>query len=258
MVVRLGARGSLVGVSGQESYDGPETVGWERPPAFSARGDVEGFLAARPDVILVRPQHLGSAAGLFRYLQGRGVRVWSRQVLHAGDLYDYWLELGEICGKPNEARALAADFGAAMAPFWERARERPRRPGVFLESIHKDVKTFTPDSIPVWVVTSAGGRDVADDARPARKGAIIADYGPERLLAKAPEVEVLLSQEGPMNRVPLGAVAGRDIYRVLPAVRDGRVHKVPEELISRPTPSLVEGVALVEGLLFPGGGGPGP
>ncbi|MDR2198896.1 MAG: ABC transporter substrate-binding protein [Deltaproteobacteria bacterium] len=252
IVLRLGSRDALVGISHQETYDGPETEGWKRPPAFSAQDDIEKYLAARPDIILVRPQHLSSAPGLFQSLENFGVKIWARQIIHAEDLYGYWLELGKICGKDPEAWKMVDDFKAKLAPHEARTASRSQKPGVFFESIYKEVKTFTPDSIPIWVLTVSGGRNVAADASPTRPGLIVAAYGPERLLDKAAEIDVLLSQEGPMNRVPLEVVTARDIYKVLPAVKNGRVYKVPEVLVSRPTPSILEGVELMERLLYPG------
>jgi iron complex transport system substrate-binding protein len=243
ILLRLGARDRLVGISRQETYDGPETAGWERPTAFSIHDDVEKFLAASPDWVLLRPQHLATKPELFDALERFGIRLWTRQVTKAADLFDFWLELGTISGREPEARAMIEgfrrDLEAASAPAGG------PRPGVFLESIHREVKTFTPESIPIWLLTLAGGRNVAADARPPRPGLIVADYGPERILEKAAEIEILISQEGPMNPETLEAVRGRDIYRVLPAVRDGRVYRVPEELISRPTPSLLEGLAMM-------------
>ncbi|MDR1308499.1 MAG: hypothetical protein LBL95_01145, partial [Deltaproteobacteria bacterium] len=35
ILLRLGARDALVGISRQETYQGQETQGWERPPEFS-------------------------------------------------------------------------------------------------------------------------------------------------------------------------------------------------------------------------------
>jgi iron complex transport system substrate-binding protein len=95
---------------------------------------------------------------------------------------------------------------------------------------------------------------VAADAEPTGPGQIVANYGPERLLEKAPEVEILISQEGPMNKVSIEAIRERDIYSILPALRNGRVFRVPEELISRPTPSLLEGLELMKGMIRPGAG----
>jgi iron complex transport system substrate-binding protein len=251
IVLRLGGRASLVGISEQETYQGPETEGWERPPTFSTKEDVEKFLSYRPDLILVRPQHLNAAPNLFETLVSSGIRVWSRQITEAEGLYDYWKELGEMIGRPAEAGRMTEEFRAALAPF-EANLARPGRPGVFLESIHREIKTFTPDSIPVWILGYAGGRNVASDAAPSRAGYIVANYGPERLLSRASEVEVYLSQDGPMNHTPLHEITGRDIFRTLPAVRNGRVYKVPENLISRPTPSLLDGRRFMESCIRDG------
>jgi iron complex transport system substrate-binding protein len=251
IVLRVGARDNLVGISEQETYNGPETVGWTRPKTFSVGDDVEKFLSARPDIILIRPQHLGSAAGLFESLTHAGIQIWVKQIIHAEDLYNYWLEIGKITNKETEAKTMVDKFKTDLAPYEAKTATRTKKPGVFFESVHKEVKTFTPDSIPIWVVGIAGGINVASDAEPARVGLVVADYGPEKLLSKAAQIDVFLSQEGPMNRTPLDVIKNRDIYKVLPAVKNGRVYKVPEDLISRPTPSLIEGVALLENIFYP-------
>lgn len=251
IVLRLGARDSLVGISEQETYDGPETAGWARPPTFTARDDVEKFLAYKPDLIMTRPYHLTAAQHLFDTLRGSGVTVWSRQAIEAAGLYGYWEELGALIGRQAEAERLVEGFKAGLAPF-EGNLTRPGRPGVFLEAIHREIKTFTPDSIPAWILGYAGGRNVAWDAAPTRLGYFVAGYGPERLLSKAAEVDIYISQEGPMNRTPLAEITSRDIFRSLPAVRSGRVYKVPENLISRPTPTLLDGRRYLEGIIWEG------
>lgn len=245
ILLRLGARDNLVGISGQETYDGPETEGWKRPPVFSIRDDVEKFLAAKPDVILVRPMHVAAGSRLVETLGGARVNVYSAQVTKAADLYQYWRNLAALVGREAEAEAMIADFDSRIAAYHQAAEGRPanEKPGVFLEAIHEQVKTFTPDSIPIWLVELAGGRNVADDAKPQAPGLIIADYGPERLLAKAGQVDLFIAQDGPMNQTPLARIKKRNIYQPLRAFKTGQVYKISEDLLARPTPSLLEGVA---------------
>ncbi|MDR2456283.1 MAG: ABC transporter substrate-binding protein [Deltaproteobacteria bacterium] len=243
ILLRIGARGNLVGISRQETYDGPETIGWERPEAFSMHDDVEKFLAAAPDIVLLRPMHLAAKPDLFQTLERSGIRLWVKQVTVASDLDDYWRELGDLAGKKEEAERMIADFQKAVAKHAQSPPEK--RPGVFMESIHQEVKTFTPESIPVWLMTLAGGRNVAADAKPARPGLVVADYGPERLLEKAEEIDVFISQEGQMNSVATESILSRPIYQTIAAFKNGRVYRVPEQLISRPTPSLLEGLDLL-------------
>jgi iron complex transport system substrate-binding protein len=252
VLLRIGARDNLVGISRQETYGGPETVGWKPPAAFSVHDDVERFLAAEPDLILARPMHLAAAPALFETLRNSGVEIWDKQCLRAEDLFSFWTELGQLAGREAEARAMTEKFREALESF-EAEVGGDRRPGVFFESIHREAKTFAPDSIPIWVLETAGGRNAAADARPVRPGQIVADYGLERLLEKADEIEVFISQEGPMNSVGLDVIRERGPYQVLNAFKTGRIHRIPEELVSRPVPGLIEGLTLMrEKILAPG------
>lgn len=245
VLLRLGAKDNIIGVSRQESYSGPETEGW-RPQEFSARDDVEKFLAAKPDIVLARLQHVASGH-LKDALERAGIRVMPVQVTRADKLYDYWRELAALVGRESEAEAMIAGFEARVEEMRTAAESLPRRPGVFLEAIHREVKTFTPDSIPYWLVDAAGGRNAAADAQAASPGVIIADYGPERLLARADDIDVFVSQSGAMNRVAPDELEKRNIYQPLRAFKKGRVHRISEAELARPTPSLLDGLELLSG-----------
>lgn len=244
VLLSLGARDNIIGVSQQETYAGPETEGW-RPMTFSYRDDVEKFLVAKPDIVLVRPQHAAGGRHMTQALERAGIRILPLQVTRASDLYGYWRELASLVGRSEAAEKMIAEFDREVAHYRAAAAAMKNKPGVFVESMHREVKTFTPDSIPVWLVELAGGRNVAADARPASPGVVIADYGPERLLAKAAEVELFISQRGTMNRTPLEEVKKRDIYQPLAAFKQGRVFEIPEAILARPTPGLLEGMAAI-------------
>ncbi len=244
VLLRLGARDNLVGVSRQETYAGPETDGWSAP-AFTVRDDVERFLAATPDIVLLRPQHAAGAGHLVAALERAGIRVVSLQVTRADELYEYWRTLASLVGREAECDDMIRRFRHDVDRYTAAARDYPDKPGVFLEAIHREIKTFTPDSLPVWVIETAGGKNVPADAEPASPGVIIADYGPERLLAVAGEIDLFLSQDGAMNRTGLDVLQARPLYRTIPAFTTGRVYKIPEAIISRPTPSLLDGIRRV-------------
>jgi iron complex transport system substrate-binding protein len=255
VLLRLGARDNIIGVSKQETYDGPETEGW-RPDVYSFQDDVEKFLAAKPDIVLIRPQHAAAGGGRMKdTLERAGIRVLPMQVIRASALYPYWRELAALVGREDEAERMIADFEREIGRARDAAANRRDKPGVFIEATHREVKTFTPDSLPMWLVELAGGRNIAADAEPASPGVIIADYGPERLLAKASEAAVFISQSGAMNRTSLDAIRERDIYQPLSAFREGRVYMIPEAVLARPTPSLLRGLRLLSDAInaFPGG-----
>ncbi len=247
LLLRLGARDHIIGVSAQETYRGPETEGWE-PEIFSIRDDVEKILAARPDIIIMRPMHLALGSHVVEMLRGAGVRLLDLQVRRADELYEYWRTLAALVGRESQAEEMIEDFDRRVQAWRRAAAARPEaeKPGVFLEAIFDSIKTFTPDSLPVWLVELAGGRNVAADAAvSASPAAIVVDYGPERLLAKADEVDIYVSQAGPMNSSSLQQLKRRGIYQPLKAFKEGRVYKIPEEILSRPTPSLLQGLEML-------------
>jgi iron complex transport system substrate-binding protein len=252
VLIRLGARDQLVGVSKEETYDGPEVQGWGWPTQFSMNDNVEKFLDANPDIVLVSPVFLSYAPNLFETLRRCGIQIWSRQIMDAADLYDYWQDLGDLSGYSREAQLLIADFKAKIAPF-EKNLAKKDKPGVFLEAKYREIKTFTPKSIPIWILELAGGSNVANDAQAIRDGFIYADYGAEKLLEKSSEIDVFISQYGPLNLVPLEIIISRDLYQVLPAFKNGRVYKIPGSLISRPTPSIYEGLLMMHSMIYPEG-----
>lgn len=248
VLLRLGASENIIGVSDQETYNGPETEGW-KPKIFSIRDDVEKFLAAKPDLVLARPMHIAAGSRLVETLENAGIKVLAIQVTQAAELYNYWRELGALVGRENEAERMIIDFDNRISVYHEAASQIPEaaKPGIFLEAIHDKIKTFTPYSLPVWLVELAGGRNVASDAKPHSPNLIVANYGPERLLSKADLIDIFISQMGPMNNTSLEQVSGRGIYKHIKAFKEGRVYKIPENIIARPTPSLLLGLEEIAG-----------
>jgi iron complex transport system substrate-binding protein len=144
---------------------------------------------------------------------------------------------------------MAEEFKREIALF--QARQASRRPGVFLGAIHKKPKTFAPDSIPAWLLEMADDRDAAADVE-AGQGRAVAGFGPERPLAVGKGAEICISREGPMNRASLEIIKERPILKDLPAFKAGRVYKIPEALISRPTPGILAGLDRMSKLVGPG------
>lgn len=221
-------------------------------PLVGYRDDPERVLALTPDLVLLRPMVAQVYPQFVSRLKQFGVTVVCLQPGGAGELYQYWRRLGLLTGRQAEAEALCARFQADLEALRARVAPIPeaKRPRVFFESIHRQFKTFAPDSLAIFVLNAAGGINAAADAQGLRDSAI-AEYGHERLLALAEGVDVYLAQVGTMNRVSLEAIKDTPGFAALKAVRQGRVYLVDEPLVSRPTPRLIEGVRQVQALLYP-------
>jgi iron complex transport system substrate-binding protein len=221
-------------------------------PRFSYRDDPERFLAANPDLVLIRPMIYRGYRNLVDRLEQFGIRVASLQPNGVEEMFRYWRRLGMLTGREERADSMIAGFKASLEELKARVADVPRedRPRVYFESIHRRMKTFAPDSTAIFVLETAGGVNVASDAKAVR-GTNIAEYGKERILSHASEIDVYLAQRGAMNDVTVETIVSESGFRAIKAVREGRVYIVDERIVSRPTVRLLEGVETVQAYLYP-------
>ena len=244
----LGAQDQLVGISTSDDY--PEAI--LDKPRFSYREDPEKFIAARPDLVLVRPMIERSYPQLLDKLRRAGIDVISLQPTSVGEIFDYWRTLGQLTGREEAAEAMIASFDREKKDIADRVNAVPEnhRPRVYFESIHKKMKTFARESIAIFVLEQAGGINIAADAVQVRKTNIAA-YSKERILSKASEIDVFIAQQGRMNAVTLQTIINEPGFMAIKAVQEGRVFLIEESLVSRPTLRIIEGIRQLNTILYP-------
>ena len=249
----LGLDREIIGVSTSEVYPPPAL----KKPAFSYRDGPERFLAARPDLVLIRPMIYRGHRALVDNLERSGITVVSLQPRTPEELFAYWKKLGKLTGRKAGALAMAEKFKKGLAEIRQAAAHVPegKRPRVYFEAIHRRMKTFAPDSMAVFALENAGGVNLAADASSVR-GTNIASFGKERILSLGGRMDVYLAQTGPMNRVSRKDIMEESGFSALKAVRQGRVYLVDEKLVSRPTLRLLQGVCAIQKLLYPNLAGP--
>jgi len=221
-------------------------------PVVQFQDDPERLLALKPDLVLIRPMISRSHPNLVRILEKNNVRVVSLQPTDASEMFAYWLTLGKLTGREPQAQAMVDAFHRKLAAITEPVRKIPleKRKRVYFEAIHRQMKTFAPKSIAMFVLESAGGINVAADAEQVRETNIAA-YGKERILAKAGQIDLYLAQSGRMNPVSVDDIVREPGFGVIKAVRANQVFLVDEEMVSRPTMELLDGIGFVRSLLYP-------
>lgn len=242
----LGLDETIIGVSRNEVYP-PKALGKKR---FSYHDDPEKFLAARPDLVLIRPMIDRAYPRLVGRLEQSGIRVVSLQPGTVEEMYDYWEILGVLTGKREQAKEMAARFRSAVSALRALTSAVPQKKRVYFEAIHDKMKTFTPRSMAIFALEAAGGINVAADARQVRT-TNIAFYGKERILAKADRIDVYLAQAGAMNRPSREMIRTEPGFHLIEAVKNGEIHMVDEMIISRPTMRLLEGIRRIGSILYP-------
>lgn len=242
----IGCAEQIVGVSPNETYP-PEAV---QKPVFSYHDDLEKFLAVKPDLVLIRPMIDRGYGRLVSGLEKAGIVVVSLQPTTPDELRQYWKLLGMLTGHNREAEALTAYFFSNVERFRQAAGTIRQRKRVYFEAIHGRMKTFSPNSMPIFVLETVGGVNVAPDAEVVKESQI-AYYGKERILAKADQIDVFLAQTGVMNAATIDTIRNEPGFNAIDAVKTGRIYLVDEMLVSRPGPRLLTGMLTIGRILYP-------
>ncbi|MCI5159380.1 MAG: ABC transporter substrate-binding protein, partial [Candidatus Electrothrix sp. AUS1_2] len=211
-LIDMGAGGQIVAI-GRSDKQMPDL------PILSFRDDPERLLALKPDLVLIRPMLSRSYPQMVERLEANGVTVVSLQPTSVDEMFRYWEHLGVLSGHQAEASKMIARFGAGLVEISRQVESIPqeKRKKVYFESIHQRMKTFAPQSMAIFVLESAGGVNVAKDAVQVRTSNI-AEYGKERILAKAEQIDVFLAQEGRMNKVSREMIINEPGFQVIKAV----------------------------------------
>ncbi len=246
-LVSLGAGDQIIGISTSDDY--PEEI--LTKPRFSYREDAEKFIAARPDLVLVRPMIERSYPQLLDKLRQAGITIISLQPTSMAGIYEYWKKLGRLAGKVTNSEIMIDSFKKALAESEKQTVTvvMEKRPRVYFEAIHKKMKTFAPQSIAIFVLEQAGGLNIADDATQMRKTNIAA-YSKEHILSKAEDIDVFIAQHGRMNPVNKEMILQEPGFMAIKAVREGRVFLIEEQLVSRPTLRILDGIRKIHGFLY--------
>ena len=245
-LVMLDLDAEVIGISGSDRATGL----LKSRPVFSYHDDPEKFIAARPDLVLIRPMIDRGYPALIKKLEKNSITVVSLQPATVGEMFAYWEILGVLTGRDRQARKMVADFNTAVGRFTAITRELPYKKRVYFEAIHSRMKTFTPDSMAAYVLKTAGGINIAEDALQVRT-TNIAFYGKERLISKADEIDVYLAQTGTMNQPTIAMIKAEPGYRVIKAVKNNEIYLVDEQIVSRPTMRLLCGIAETGHILYP-------
>jgi iron complex transport system substrate-binding protein len=236
----LGEQDRIVGIS---AYTVRPPEARRDKPVVSAfiGGSVKKIVALQPDLVL---GFSDIQAELARQLVAANLSVWIFNQRSIQQILDAIVDLGRVVDQKSRAEALCQGYIARLERLVERAARRSWRPRVYFEEWDEPMISAIE-----WVgelIEIAGGRNVfADRARGKLARERFVDAAD--VLRENPEV-VLASWCG--KAFDRAAFEARPGFSALSAVRTGRVHEVPSELILQPGPAcLTDGVDLLARLL---------
>ena len=206
--------------------------------------NIETILTLRPDLIIASNIHAYAAT---RKLQESGIRLVQFKMERFEDIFAAIEGIATQTGAEARASELTATMRNTLATVAQRYRDTPEaeRPRVFFEIWQDPLGTIGGRSFVNDVIEYAGGINVAHDLEDPYPR-----ISSEAVVGWNPDVIIL----GYMSESGLTAehVAQRIGWSGIKAVKSGRIiTSIPSDLLLRPGPRLVDGIAILSDILYP-------
>ena len=234
---QYGAGNQLVGGTGTETYPPPAT---HLRPMLDGEGhlDVQALQRARPDLVLA-PIDLvptKAAADALALKLSSDVYVTDDQSVQ-GIEHDI-LATGLLMGHADGARGIFNEMQRRISTITHPFAGQDPVP-VFVDRGY--FYSIPGDGLAADLIRLAGGRNVAASADPAKP------FGPAQLAAAAPQVYLAVAASG----VTLEGLRRSKATKNLPAIRDKRFAIVPDAVLSRSGPRVVDSLETLVGDIHP-------
>ncbi len=159
-------------------------------------------------------------------------------------IYDTILLTGDIMNVPDIAASVVADMRAEVERVASMVADIPEsdRPTVFFEVWPDPLMTTGPDTFIGFLVRTAGGRLISEDV----DGDWV-EFSLETLVDRDPEV-IVTTFEDTVDALDRGNRAG---WGGIHAVETGEYHMVDVEIVTHPSPRIVDGLGALARILHP-------
>ena len=164
----------------------------------------------------------------FKTLETQDIAVFVQDPKNLDDVLRNLKQLGEIFGTNAQTEKLIHDLQTRIAAVDMKVKNQPK-PKVFVQIDKESLYTIGKDSFMTDLINRAGGDSVTKE--------IATSYpkiSKETALALNPDVLIL--SESQNNLEP------NDVFKNSNAVKNGKVFKIKADLLSRPSPRIVEGL----------------
>jgi len=235
----LGLDDRIVGVTEFATY--PKAARKKPKVGTFFNPSLQRILTLDPDLVIVSSTHQDGKT--YTDLMKFGIPVYRVKPVDLNSIYRLISDLGEITGTLKSAQKLILRMKKQVAMIERQvAGLRPQR--VFYQVGIDPIVTVNRQTFAADLIRRAGGILVTAD-NPIR----YPTYTIEKIIADAPEVIIISSMSPNTNyqRFRLGWQR----WRTIPAVRNDRIYVVDSDMVDRPSPRIVDGLAKMAKFIHP-------
>ncbi|MBM4123257.1 MAG: cobalamin-binding protein [Nitrospira sp.] len=212
-----------------------------KPKVGYANPNLESIVALRPDLVMAPREFI--RADILAKLEQLKIPVFIIEAEAIEDIPSHIQTLGRMFGRSPVADRVATDIRRQISEIRNKMKPLPRLRLLYVLN-SQPLITVGPGSFIHHLIELAGGANVAAQAS--------APY--PRL-----NMEVVLKEDPEVLLFPVGAAEGVSEseqqhwrrWTTLTAVKQGRLHTIPSDLLNRPGPRIVQGLETLARILHP-------
>ncbi len=247
IVLALGLRENLVGVT-HFSTDPQKVEGIARVGGYT-NPSVEKIVSLQPDIVFAAR---GNPRDVLEQLRRHGVKVFTLDTTSVSELLADIGKVGMLTGATERAKRLVMDIEKEIDGVRQKVgglsdKEKPR---VLWVGQENPLRTAGPGSLVDELIRIAGGENIAGDEK-----ARWPSYSEEKVVLRDPQVIILGEDKYKTSPERVAETLTRfrrdEVWRNVSAVKAGRVHFIPTDVLGQPSPVTVEGLRLLAKSLHP-------
>ncbi len=235
----LGLDEEVVGVSIHCNY--PEKAKGRVRVGSYISIDFERVISLRPDLVIATGA--GNPREMVERLERLGFPTYAIFPKRFDDVLQSIRHLGQVVAKEKEALSIIESMQRRKERVVERTKNLSR-PKVFLQIGEAPIVTVGKGSFGDDLIRLTGGENIAGNDRE-----MYPRLGMEEILKRYPDV-ILISSMNP-KRDYERAFREWERWKMIPAVKHGRIHLIDSDLIDRPSPRIIEGLEEMARLIHP-------
>ncbi|MGI8670435.1 MAG: ABC transporter substrate-binding protein [Aridibacter sp.] len=232
IIFAVGAGDKLVGVTSFCNY--PQEATKIQKVGDTLKPNIENIIALKPDIVFV-----STASQLESFtdtLEKQGIDVFITNPNSLEDIYKSIEKIGEVFGNTERAIKLVGDLKTRVAEV-ESKTENAEKIKTFVQ-IDKSLYTIGKESFLTDLIEKAGGVSVTKDVETSYP-----KISKEKAFALNPDAIIL--SDSPDNNEP------NEVFANSNAVKNDKVFKINADILSRPSPRIVDALEQIAKSLHP-------